>query len=423
MANETRPLLSRVADSVYWMARYIERAENVARFIDVNLHLQLDLPLAPANQWQPLIETTGDMAEFTKRYGIVSECNVIQFLDFDEENPNSIFSCVRSARENARSVRETISSEMWEQVNSMYLQIQIQRANVESGSLPEVLRGIRMACHMFQGITDATMSHNEAWHFLRLGRMIERADKTSRILDVKYFILLPSTRTVDTPYDDLHWSAVLKSVSGFEMYRKKYGRILPRNIVELLIMDREFPRAILFCIIRANESLHAITGTSLASSEALSEQLMTSLTDELNTATVDMIIRGGLHEYLDRLQTKMNAVGDGLLADFFVWRPVETAEDMKQTQGAGSALMAIRVALHHRTIYEYDRLVELSPQIVRLRPAPHSRTPILSYSLQVEPHESFHQLAAGSARQFRGSAGLSRANPTISHSKSVSLPR
>ncbi|HET9131084.1 MAG TPA: alpha-E domain-containing protein, partial [Terriglobia bacterium] len=295
MANENYPLLSRVADSVYWMARYIERAENVARFIDVNLHLQLDLPLAPANQWEPLIETTGDMEEFTKKYGIVTECNVIQFLIFDEENPNSIFSCVRAARENARSVRETISSEMWEQVNSIYLQIQKQKANVNQVSLSEVLHGLRMACHMFQGITDATMSHNEAWHFVRLGRMIERAEKTSRILDVKYFILLPSMRTVDTPYDDLHWSAVLKSVSGFEMYRKKYGRIVPRNIAELLIMDREFPRAILFCIIRANESLHAITGTSLASTEALSEQLMKSLTDELSTATVDMIIRGGLH--------------------------------------------------------------------------------------------------------------------------------
>jgi uncharacterized alpha-E superfamily protein len=334
MANETYLLLSRVADSVYWMARYIERAENVARFIDVNLHLQLDLPLAPTNQWEPLIETTGDTESFAKRYGLVNECNVIQFLVFDDENPNSIYSCVRAARENARSVRETISSEMWEQLNSIYLQIQLQRANTRQESLSEVLHGIRMACHMFQGITDATMSHNEAWHFLRLGRMIERADKTSRILDVKYFILLPSTRTVDTPYDDLHWSAVLKSVSGFEMYRKKYGRIFPRNIVELLIMDREFPRAILFCIIRANESLHAITGTSLASSEALSEQLMKSLTDELNMATVDLIIRGGLHEYLDRLQTKMNAVGDGLLHDFFVWRPVES---MEQAQGAGAS--------------------------------------------------------------------------------------
>jgi len=332
--NENAPLLSRVADSVYWMARYIERAENVARFIDVNLHLQLDLPLAPSHQWQPLIETTGDTEMFRKQYGMTSECNVIQFLAFDEEYPNSIYSCLRSARENARSVRETISSEMWEQVNSIYLQIQLQRTNPQQEALPEVLRGIRMACHMFQGITDATMSHNEAWHFLRLGRMIERADKTSRILDVKYFILLPTATGLDTPYDDLHWSAVLKSVSGFEMYRKKYGRIVPRNIVELLIMDREFPRAILYCIMRANESLHAITGTSMASSEILSERLMDHLAAELNTSTVEMIIRSGLHEYLDGLQTRMNDVGQGLHQDFFVWRPLEGVSTMEQVQSA-----------------------------------------------------------------------------------------
>src|SRR6185436_4190524 len=148
------------------MARYIERAENVARFIDVNLHLQLDLPLAPEYQWQPLIDTSGDTESFNKRYGLSTECNVIQFLAFDEENPNSIYSCVRSARENARSIRETISSEMWEQVNSIYLQIQMPRAHSGQESLPELLRSIRLGCHMFQGITDATMSHNEAWHFL-----------------------------------------------------------------------------------------------------------------------------------------------------------------------------------------------------------------------------------------------------------------
>ena len=130
MIREKRPLLSRVADSVYWMARYIERAENVARFIGVNLHLQLDLPLAPAHQWQPLIDTSGDTEVFKERYGEASEENVIRFLAFDDENPNSIFSCLRCARENARSVRETISSEMWEQINSMYLQIQLQRAIV-----------------------------------------------------------------------------------------------------------------------------------------------------------------------------------------------------------------------------------------------------------------------------------------------------
>src|SRR5262245_24624808 len=174
MSREKRPLLSRVADSVYWMARYIERAENVARFIDVNFHLQLDLPMAPAHQWQPLIDTSGDTEVFKKRYGEASEDKVVRFLAFDDQNPNSIFSCLRFPRENARSVRETISLEMWEQINSMYLQIQLQRAT-QHGSLPEVMRGIRLACHMFQGITDATMSHDEAWHFLRMGRMMERA--------------------------------------------------------------------------------------------------------------------------------------------------------------------------------------------------------------------------------------------------------
>jgi uncharacterized alpha-E superfamily protein len=335
MSRETRPfrpLLSRVADSIYWMARYIERAENVARFIDVNLNLQIDLPLEPAYQWQPLIDTAGDTARFKERFGEATEQKVIQFLTFDQENPNSIFFCLRAARENARSVRETISSEMWEQLNSMYLQVQLQRSMPGHEALPEILRGIRMACHMFEGITDATMSHNEAWHFLRLGRMMERADKTSRILDVKYFILLPNTANVGTPYDDLHWSAVLKSVSGFEFYRKQHGRISPRNIVEFLVMDGEFPRAICHCIGTAGESLRAITRSCPNSSQQESERLLEALEADLGNVSVDRILQPGLHEYLDGLQTRINAVDDSLLQDFFVWRPVD------QTMSAGAPL-------------------------------------------------------------------------------------
>jgi uncharacterized alpha-E superfamily protein len=330
MSRETCPLLSRVADSIYWLGRYIERVENVARFIDVNLNLQLDLPLEPAYQWQPIIETSGDTKSFKERFGEASEQKVIQFLAFDPENPNSIFSCLRSARENARSVRETISSEMWEQVNSMYLQVQLQRTTPQHEALPETLRGIRLACHMFEGITDSTMSHNEAWNFLRLGRMMERADKTSRILDVKYFILLPNPANVGTPYDDLHWSAVLKSVSGFEFYRKLHGRIAPRTIVDFLVMDREFPRAIHHCILAAEESLRAITCTPSDSPRYESERRMHALETELRDTSVDRVINTGLHEYLDGLQTRMNAVDDSLLQDFFVWRSVE------QTIGAGA---------------------------------------------------------------------------------------
>ncbi|MGB2889616.1 MAG: alpha-E domain-containing protein [Candidatus Acidiferrales bacterium] len=337
MIPETRQLLSRAADSVYWMARYIERAENVARFIGVNLHLQLDLPLGSANQWQPLIDTSGDAEVFRQRYGKANQSSVIKFLALEVENPNSIYSCLRAARENARSVRETISSEMWEQINSMYLQIQSQRAMPGHEWLPEVLRDIRLACHLFQGITDATMSHNESWHFLQLGRMMERADKTSRILDVKYFILLPSATGVGTPYDDLHWSAVLKSVSGFEMYRKKHGRISPRNIVDFLVMDREFPRAIHYCIHGVDECLRAITGTPMGSFHYPSEQLMGILRAELDFTSVDDMIRDGLHEYLDGLQAKMNAIGDSLYNDFFAGRPLAQTQNQAQTSSAGGS--------------------------------------------------------------------------------------
>jgi uncharacterized alpha-E superfamily protein len=333
--NESLPLLSRVADAMYWLSRYVERAENIARYIGVNLNLQLDLPLTPAQQWQPLVDTTGDAAVFKERYGEAKQDNVIEFLAYDDENPSSIASCLRSARENARSVRETISPEMWAQINSMYLHIQAHDSIPQPERLLDSFREIRLGCHMFQGITDATMSHNDAWHFIRLGRKLERADKTSRILDVKYFMLLPSLKDVGTPYDDIHWSAVLKSVSGFEMYRKKYGRIAPRSVVEFLVMDREFPRAIQYCVSEANESLHRITGTPLDSFRFRSEQLLGLLDSELNYAGVDDILRNGLHEYLDQLQDKMNGVDNSLRVDFLA-RPAYQQQQQQQDGGAAA---------------------------------------------------------------------------------------
>ncbi|HUR32503.1 MAG TPA: alpha-E domain-containing protein [Vicinamibacterales bacterium] len=318
MKSESLPLLSRVADSIYWIGRYIERAENVARFIGVNLNLQIDLPLAPAHQWQPLIDTSGDTDAFKEKYGTATQARVIEYLAYDAENPNSIASCLRYARENARSVRETISSEMWTQINSMYLQLQSQQSLPEPERMLDAFRDIRLGCHMFLGVTEATMSQNEAWHFLNLGRMLERADKTSRILDVKYFMLLPSTADVGTPYDDIHWTAVLKSVSGFEMYRKKFGRITPGSVVDFLVMDADFPRAVRFCIGCASDSLHAITGTPGGAYSCQSERLMGQLRAELDFTSVESVIQGGLHEYLDGLQLTMNAIDMSLRSDFTV---------------------------------------------------------------------------------------------------------
>ena len=316
-ANQNKPLLSRVADSVYWMGRYIERAENVARFLDVNHNLMLDLPHGYQDQWQPIVDTTGDRGWFEKRYGVATREKVVKFLAFDSEYPNSIRSSLLAARENARSVRETISSEMWEQINSLHLLITEGSRKETAGSLPALCHQVRMACHLFHGITEVTMTHNEAWHFIRLGRTLERADKTSRLLDVKYFILLPSVRDVGTPYDDVQWSAVLKSVSGFEMYRKRHGRISPDRIVEFLLLDGEFPRALRYCVSRADRSLHVITGSPSDGFSCASEQRLGQLRGELDFARVETILTGGLHEFCDALQIKMNTIDECINRDFF----------------------------------------------------------------------------------------------------------
>jgi uncharacterized alpha-E superfamily protein len=164
------------------------------------------------------------------------------------------------------------------------------------------------------------MAHNEAWHFCRLGRMLERADKTSRMLDVKYYILLRSTEDVGSPFDDIQWAAVLRSASAFEMYRKRHGRISPQGVVEFLILDREFPRAIQFCLVAARDSLHAISGTPLGTFRYQPEKLLGQLCSDLSFASLDEIIGNGLHEYLDELQTKVNAVGTGIYETFFAFK-------------------------------------------------------------------------------------------------------
>lgn len=315
--HQTKPLLSRVANAVYWLGRYIERAENVARFLDVNHNLMLDLPQGYQDQWQPIIDTTGDRALFVQRHECATREKVVKFLAFDSEYQSSICSCILAARENARSVRETISSEMWEQINSLYLMITAEARKSDPTPLPYFCHQMRMACHLFNGIAEGTMTHNEAWHFIRLGRNLERADKTSRILDVKYFILLPSVRDVGTPYDDVQWSAVLKSVSGFEMYRKRHGRIAPDRIVEFLLFDHEFPRALRYCVGRADRSLHTITGTPHDSFSCASEQLLGRLHAELDFARVETILSSGLHEFCDSLQIKMNTIDECINTDFF----------------------------------------------------------------------------------------------------------
>jgi len=317
-------MLSRVAEALYWMSVNIERAENLARFIEVQLALGPDLLQEVAEQWLPLVMTTGDEDRFRELYAEANRNNVIEFLAFDDRYHNSIANCVALAREAARGIRDVIGSEMWESVNSFHHLLVGARSQMQSilADPYDFFVRIREASYQFNGVTNATFSHGESWHFLRLGRMLERADKTSRILDVKYFVLLPSLRDVGSPIDDLQWAAVLRSVSGFEMYRQRYLQIIPARVVQFLMLDRKFPRAVLHCCDLALRSLHAIDETPADDFANPVEQLLGRLRSELVYTSVEEIIAFGLHQYIDQLQSRINQIVQAVHEQFFALYPV-----------------------------------------------------------------------------------------------------
>lgn len=321
-------MLSRVANSVYWMCRYVERAENIARFLGVNLNLLLDLPSENGRQWDPMIQVTGDHEEFEKRYPEYNQENVIQFLVFDKDYVNSIATCLQSARENARSIREIISSEMWEQLNRFYLDIKDpQTASLAFDDPHRFFHMVKMRGHMFSGLLYSTMSHGEAWHFARMGLLVERADKTSRILDVKYFLLLPQVEYVGTTYDNIQWATVLKSASALEMYRKRFHRISPKRVAQFLIFDEHFPRSIRYCVTKTGESMHRITGSPLGTVSNHAEKVLGRLKADLDYTDIEEVISQGMHEFLDEFQRKLNMVDDAVNCTFFKLKP-----PMEQTQ-------------------------------------------------------------------------------------------
>lgn len=334
-------MLSRVAEAIYWMSRNLERAEHIARFIEVNWHLSLDLPMGdmpqtpvsetgkdcpdgPGSQWRPLVQITGEQEWYDERYPCSSKEHVIQFLAFDEEYGNSIRSCLRLARENARTVRDALPPDMWEQLNTVYHQVEdVARSPEAVYNNPYYFcENLKFKCLLLGGLAESSMRRGEAWHFFNLGRMLERADKTSRILDVKYFILLPDIAYVGSALDDIQWAALLRSTSAFEEYRHHYGRIKPRKVAEFLLLDRCFPRSALFCLEEGRSSLQVITGQAnpcAPGSEQSSpvERVLGRVVAQLRYTGIEDIFEVGLHEFIDTLQTEVNTVHEALAERFF----------------------------------------------------------------------------------------------------------
>lgn len=333
-------MLSRVADSLYWLGRYIERAENNSRILDVNLQVTLDDENSgedgDRHDWEPILATLEDQKLFHSLYAVTNAETVCEFVTFAKENPNSIRSCVAGARENARTVREYISSEMWERINSLYLWINSAGARqLFASSAIDFFRQVVDHSHQFHGTTAATLTHGEGWHFLQIGKYLERADSTSRILDLKYHILLPRGEEVGGNVDTVQWQAVLKSCSAFEAYRKIHtGQVTPATVAEFIILHDSFPRSIRFCVEGVDAALHRISGCDRKHFSNDAERLSGKLCSDLNYATINEIFRIGLHQYLDGIQLRLIEISATMRTEYCEWLEPAVEQSQPQTQGA-----------------------------------------------------------------------------------------
>ncbi|MBS2013486.1 MAG: alpha-E domain-containing protein [Deltaproteobacteria bacterium] len=321
-------MLSRVAESIYWMNRYVERAENVARFLDVSHGLALDLSAGYPEPWAALVLASGDDETFRRAHGEPTQRSVVDFLTFDKTNPSSILSCLRMARDNARSVREVLSRECWEQANKAYLLVADAATRKDALDIPHAFyEAVKQAAQLFVGMSYLTMTHDEGWHFGRLGRLVERADKTSRIVDVKYFILeqAPSdsdgrAQVAPRTYDEIQWAALLRCASGLQMYRRKHGLVEPAKVVDFLLFERKFPRSLRYCLTKAERSLHAITGTPLDRAGTRAEESFAELRVRFARESTDAVLASGLHGFVDAFQRSLNDVGNAIQQTFFTLR-------------------------------------------------------------------------------------------------------
>lgn len=327
-------MLSRHAASAFWIGRYIERAESTARMIDVHYHFGLESPLVgEVLRWSSILAISGQEEAFNRRHSRQDERAIVHFFAFDPENPSSIYSCVRAARENARSIRDQISSEMWECVNRFYLDFQSWDVDRVLQTSPfAFFQKVKDGSHLFQGVTSRTLMMGETRDFHDVGRFLERADQTTRILDVKYHDLLPryasgairetvppTAPSVPDPVAvggtvDVHgWVAVLKSVGAYEAFSKTFrAGVTPARVAQFLILDPQFPASVRYSIGRVEKCLRRISGNRDLAPINEAERTVGRLYNDLNFARAEDIVAGGLHEFLQDAQDRFNDIGEAI---------------------------------------------------------------------------------------------------------------
>ena len=335
-------MLSRTADHLFWMARYIERAENTARMLDVNLSTSLLPQSAHASEssWRALLSISELTEEFDERYEVVSPRDVMDFMVRDVGNSSSICACLQAARENARAVRGSLTTEVWETHNDTWLDLQRKLADRTPERDPQsFFEWVKFRSHLSRGVTIGTMLKDEAFYFVRLGTFLERADNTARLIDVKYHGLsdeagrpttaagrksadaapaVPSRESADNPPDFYHWAAVLRSVSAFETYRKVYRDVItPARVAELLILRGDMPRSLASCLNEVSINLEMVRNRRSAETERRAGLLRA----QLQYGRIEDILALGLHPYLTEFLERINDLGQRVSEDFLV--PVE----------------------------------------------------------------------------------------------------
>jgi len=308
-------MLSRVADSLYWMSRYIERAEHTTRLLDVNLNLMLDESATSADRrWQRMLHALGNPSSVA---WVGDPYALTQQLIFDTGNKASILSCIISARENSRHVREQISTEQWHRINSLYLQVtrpELQLAAPANSEQPtEFLQQVMEGVHQFQGVTDSTMSHGEGWQFIQVGRYIERATATALLLEAYHADLWSQPERIPEGNEYLKWMGLLRSATAFEAYCKVYtADLTPDRILEFLLLDAEFPHSLRFAIDNLQHALEAIEGESGRSRAEPLRRLSGRLQAMLSYSSVDEILTGDVVAYLRGIQIECRAIHEAI---------------------------------------------------------------------------------------------------------------
>ena len=360
-------MLSRTADHLFWMARYMERAENTARMLDVNYQTSL-LPQSEEEAergWRGLLGISELSSDFATRYGHINARNAMDYMVRDERNPSSIVSCLHAARENARAVRGTLTTEVWETQNQTWLEFQRVARSADFQRDPsQLFEWVKFRSHLSRGVTVGTMLQDEAFHFLRIGSFLERADNTARLLDVKFHAVAseynagfggdgfggsgfgaltaaasgparvqsqsqsnsqgadpasaaepPPTTLRDTEVDFYHWSAILRSVSGFEVYRKAYRNVIrPEKVAELLILRPDMPRSLACCMQEVEGNLSRVANDLSSGTLRLAGRLRA----DLQYAQIDEILATGLHAFLTQFLERVGNLGVGISRDFLV---------------------------------------------------------------------------------------------------------